>query len=555
MSAAEGWSASGDGVLFWLNWATDPGGRRLLMAAGLAVVVWAIVRWLNSSGPQGLRPVAALGAAVIRFLGRMPVAIVAIALAFLPQLVSAMKRPDAGDRPTVVFILLDTVRLDHLGWGGSELDTSPRLDALARDGVAFTQTITQAPWTKPSVATILTGVIPGRTGATARRGPMLPRNRTLAEAYAAAGYRTMGLSSNPNIATVFGFRQGFLNWHEDTEATADTLIADARRWLGAEKDRPSFLYLHLNDAHYPYNPAPEYAGLFNHTGTNPHLDGITEEAFRTSLGEGFSEDDVEAMRLSYSEEIRYLDDQVGQLVEDLLAEHDNMLVVITADHGEEFLEHGDLGHGHSLHEELIRIPLQFAWSPALGEKLGLKSAHEDAQVRHMDLMPTLLELCDLTWPEGERPFDGQTLSPYLRGEEVQTVRPAFSETDNFGSPISGPPGPLRSWRLPNWKLVETDPHVEKAANRLWLFHLAADPGEHHNLAHENPEQRDLLRKALQASGYFLGPDARLSSGAVISGEQSDALAAMGYTEGNSADALEAEPYLDPRAIPWLQLKE
>lgn len=555
MAAAEGWSASGDGVLFWLNWATDPGGRRLLMAAGLAVVVWAVVRWLNSSGPQGLRPVGAIGAAVIRFFSRIPVALVAIALALLPQMVAAMKRPNAGDRPTVVVILLDTVRLDHLGWGGSELDTSPRLDALARDGVAFTQTITQAPWTKPSVATILTGVIPGRTGATARRGPMLPKNRTLAEAYAAAGYRTLGLSSNPNIATIFGFRQGFLDWHEDTKAKADSLISQARSWLKKDQDRPSFLYLHLNDAHYPYEPAPEYAGLFNHSGRNPRLDGDTERAFRDSLGEGYTEEDVEIMRLSYSEEIRYLDDQVGQLVEDLLAQHDNLLVVITADHGEEFLEHGDLGHGHSLHEELIRIPLQFAWSPALGEKLGLKAGREDAQVRHMDIMPTLLELCDLDWPEGVRPFDGDTLSPYLRGEDVQGVRPAFSETDNVGSPISGPPGPLRSWRLPDWKLVETDPHVKEAANRLWLFHLAADPGERRNLAHENPEQRDLLRKALQASGFFLGPDARLSSGAVISGEQSDALAAMGYTEGNSADALEVEPYLDPRAIPWLQLKE
>lgn len=525
------------------------------MAAGLAVFLWAFVRWLNSSGPQALRPLAGAGAATIRFMSRFPVVIVAIALALLPQAVSAMKRPDPGERPTVVFILLDTVRLDHLGWGGSELDTSPRLDALANRGAAFTQTITQAPWTKPSVATIMTGVIPGRTGASARRGPMRPQNRTLAESYAAAGYRTFGLSSNPNIAETFGFRQGFLKWHEDTEASADTLLAAGKEWIEADQERPSFLYLHLNDAHYPYAPAPPYAGMFNQTGINPLLNGDTEKVFRDNLGEGFSAEEVEAMRLSYCEEIRYLDDQVGQFVEDLLATHENLLVVITADHGEEFLEHGDLGHGHSVHDELIRIPLQFAWSQDLGEKLGLESGRQNAQVRHMDLMPTLLELSGLSWPANARPFDGATLSPYLRGEEVSEMRPAFSETDNLGSPISGPPGPLRSWRTPEWKLVETDPYFEQTAGRLWLFHLVADSGERHNLAAKNPTQRDLLRADLVQSGYFLTAEERVSSGVMLSAKQDAALNEMGYAEVSTDQQLEAEPYLHKLAIPWLQLKD
>jgi arylsulfatase A-like enzyme len=555
MAAAEDWAASGDGVLFWLYWASDPGGRRLLMAAVLALAAWAVVRWLDSSGPQGLKPVGRLGARVVRLLGSVPVMILAVACALLPQVVAPMQRPDAGGKPTVVFILLDTVRLDHLGWGGAELDTSPRIDVLARDGAAFTQNISQAPWTKPSVAAMITGSIPGRTGATGRRGPLLPRNRTLAEAFASAGYRTHGLSSNPNIAGPFGFRQGFLGWYEDTTAWCDELIPRGVEWLAAGGDQPSLLYLHLNDAHYPYSAPDGYRGRFNHTGLEPELTGQSETEFRHSLGATFTPEEVEAMRLAYAEEIRWLDDQVGALVEELLATRDDVLVVITSDHGEEFLEHGDLGHGHALHEELIRIPLQFAWSPALGEKLGLVAGRHDGQVRQMDVMPTLLELAGLEWPEGAPVMDGISLAPILRGEVDEVHRPAFSETDSVGSPISGPTGPLRSWREEDWKLVETDPWAEDTAGRLWLYRLVADPGERRNLAPEERDRLAAMREALRDSGFLLQPGDREASNVALSAAEAANLAALGYAEDDQSGMLEGEPYLDPKAVPWLEVED
>jgi arylsulfatase A-like enzyme len=493
--------------------------------------------------------------AAFDFFAKPLVCALCVSLAIMPLAVSRVLSPNTDDKPTVIFILLDSLRLDHVGWGGSELNTSPRMDALARDGAAFTQTITQAPWTKPSVGTLLTSQIPTAHEATTRSTFLNPKMRTAGEAFASSGYRTLALSSNPNITPVFGFAPGFQFFVHDATSTAEPLIATAKEWLAAS-DRASFLYLHLNDAHYPYDPAPEYEGMFNQTGIEAHLDGPAEIAFRNREVDTFTPKQVESLRLSYAEEIRYLDDQVGEFVEGLLAERDDILVVIVSDHGEEFLDHGDLGHGHSLHDELILVPMQFAWSPALGEKMGWSSGSHDEQVRHLDVLPTLLDAAGLQWPEGALPMVGESLTPFFAKASGLQDRPAFSETDHLGSPLSGPAGALRAFRHDDYKMIVSAMWQEDLSpKRGWLFHLPADPGEHHNIASQKRALFDQIRARMNAEGWIIERDMNALVSAELSAEEKVALSEMGYAEDGDTTSGEENTYLDPKAVPWIELED
>ena len=539
-SMVEGnWYASADSNLLWLQWANDLGVKRMLLSVPLALIVY----WFAGNS------------AIIKIFQNWKAAVVCCAIASLPHIMVAAAVPSSAHQPTVVLITLDSVRLDYLGWGGSDLPTSPKLDALAAKGVRFTQNISQSSWTKPSTATLLTGLIPSRHNANSRYGPLDNSHRTLAEALLLAGYRTNCLSSNPNITPTFGFKQGFSEMHHDVFATAEQLIADGEQWLTDGEQQASFLYLHLNDAHYPYNPSREYAGMFNHTGVEVNLDGPAETEFRLSEGATFDSQQVESLRLSYAEEIRHLDDLVGDFVNKLLETRDDVIVIITADHGEEFLEHGDLGHGHTIYDELIRIPLQFSTSDALMRARKWNIGLHQQQVRQMDVLPTVLDMCDVSWPETAPKLDGESLLPFFINAENLSDRTAVSETDSQGSALSGFAGPLRGYRLPKSKLIITDPWTQRTANRVWLFDLQADPRELVNVASTNAALVDQLLADYINLGWLSPRFANSSTQINVSEEEKIALAELGYGEESEETTGELqEPYFDPRAVPWIEMK-
>ncbi len=537
------WLESGDGFLFWFTWMEDPGFRRLVAAAAAALFL--ILAAAASSRLPWLRPADL----IVRTAGKPALAAAAVALAVLPHLVAASAGPATEGRPKVLVVLLDTVRLDHVGWGGAERDTTPRLDALAARGVAFEQAISPSSWTKPAVASILTGLVPSRHQAVGRPTldwySALPADRrTAAEAFARAGYFTAAVSSNPNVARRYRMLQGFHETLKDTRLDAEQAIEVAEGFLGRAGDRPFFLYLHLNDAHYPYEAPAPYLGLYGDPAARVRLDGDAKNGFRLGR-EDWGEAEVQGMRDGYDEEIRYLDEQVGAFVERMLAEHDDLVVAILSDHGEEFLEHGDIGHGHTLNEEQLRVPFQLAW----GEAIDLAPRRVTSQVSTLDLLPTLLELAGLGWPEGATPLDGRSLLPVLRGEEGD--RPAFAETDSPGSPRSGWSGPLRAWRRPDAKLVITDPWSEQAG-RSWLYDLVQDPGEGVNLAGEGALLRQTLADELQASGWLIEKEPLRLQTADTSDAELAELAELGYVD--QMDGLETgqDPEFQPGAVPWWQ---
>ena len=553
-SSAGSWSEYGDGFLFWLTWAGDPGRRRLLAALALAAGVVILAQWEQRRKPRtapeaaGIRPASW----VVRALGRPWIALAAVGLALLPQAAVSWFRPDPGSRPPILLVVLDTVRADALGWGGSSLPTSPALDRLAEGGAVFRNAIAQSSWTKPSVATVLTGLVPSRHEAVGRPSidwyPNLEeRQRTLAEAFAAAGYDTAGVSSNPNVSPYFGFDQGFRRFHQDTSMRAEEALRHADAFLG-QMEGPFFFYLHLNDPHYPYDPPQGSLGRFGGRPAEVPLTGPTEAEFRLRR-RSFSAEEVEQMRLRQAEEIRYVDDQIGPWLDALLGRHPDLVVAVLSDHGEEFLEHGDLGHGHTLYDELLHVPLQFAWGA--GWSGQLRRGDWDQQVRLMDVPPTLLELADLDLPEAAPVMDGTSLLPWLRGTPAKG-RPAFAETESPGSPLSGATGPLRAWREAGAKLILTDPFSAQAG-RYWRFDLQRDPQEQSNLAGEDAAALAALRSRIEESGWLLRKQPLPTDPARLPDGPTADLAVLGYADLHDSQDPEngrREPRFEPGSVPW-----
>jgi arylsulfatase A-like enzyme len=484
---------------------------------------------------------------IVQRFGRPYAAAAAVALALLPLGVARAFGPDTTGKPSVLVVLLDTVRRDHVGWTGGRAGLTPRLDALASRGVAFTQAVSTSSWTKPAVGSLVTGLVPSHHEAIGR--PTLDwfagleaDQRTLAEAFARAGYFTAAVSSNPNIAERTGFRQGFHRFRQDTSFRAARVLEEGERFLAERGDRPFFLYLHFNDAHYPYRAPDACWGTEGDPAGRVRLDGEAKNRFRLGQ-EDWSADEVAGMRAAYAEEIRCLDDAVGARLESWLAEHEDLVVVVLSDHGEEFLEHGDIGHGHTLYDELLMVPLQFAW----GAGIDLEPREVRSQVSLLDVAPTLLEFAGLEWPEGARPLDGTSLLPLFAAEGPD--RPAFAETESPGSPRSGGSGPLRAWRRPESKLIVTDPWAE-GPQRWWLFDLGQDPAERRNLADVNDLQREALASEMAATGWWIEKAGPPAVSADTPPEILAELAELGYVDVEAEEAPGREVELAPGAVPW-----
>lgn len=284
--------------------------------------------------------------------------------------------------PFVIVILLDTLRADHLSTYGHHHVTSPELDAFGKEAIVFSNAFSTAPWTPPSVASLFTGLYATAHGMTPSKDKILARetgfqlqdqNRTMAEYFRDAGFATAGISANPWISEEFGFSQGFDAYSVIRKGTAkmvtDAAMSQTEKFLGSGK--PSFLYLQYIDPHHPYSPPAEFRKLFPAQGRDATL----------------SEDLQKKIRL-YDGEIRYLDKELGRLFAYLKSKElfDDAVIVITADHGEQFMDHGEVGHGLMLFNSETHVPLYV--------KPNLRTTGErvETPVSVVDILPTVLEL-------------------------------------------------------------------------------------------------------------------------------------------------------------------
>jgi arylsulfatase A-like enzyme len=460
----------------------------------------------------------------------------------------------------VLFWLIDTCRADHTSLHGHERRTTPFLERLGAEGVVFERCYSQAPWTKPSMSSILTSQHPSRHGSTQMFQPLSDEFLTLPEVLRAAGWHTVGFSANPVMGSFTNLHQGFERFRDSwtmiqgdspmdyASGSAAKIVPHALEWLEGNERWPFFLYMHSLDPHEWYAPAPEFKAKFadpaKEAGFRADWDALMEEhedIVNTCTRETFEAAGVEigpfidyAQRL-YDAEVLANDAAIESLWEVLAAER--VIVVVTADHGTEFLEHGATSLGHSLYDEMIRVPLVL-WAPGL-LPAGLRF---DQPVRSVDVYPTLLELLGVEVPAG---LAGQSLVPWIRAGRPTEARRVFADNveertlEQFGRPARSTGSNGESFAIVRWPwklILHQKPRLRMTLPRHELFHLEDDPREARNLAEARPElvlelERELLAH-VAAGGAVEVPSL---PAAELDPEARKALEALGYLGGDEEE--------------------
>ncbi len=422
--------------------------------------------------------------------------------------------------PNLILISLDTLRADHLPTYGYPRDTAPFLDGLARSGTVFEHAITAASSTTPAHMSLFTSLPPSAHGVVkiSDFSALAPGARTLAEMLGAQGFVTAAFCEDGAITRGRGFERGFDFYYENPppvphvpEVQSARTFARALDWLDGTGERRLFLFLHTYEVHAPYEPPAAWEGHFE--------------------GDGHSgEEPGRLKRDLYDREIRYLDGRLEALWSGLAERGllERSLVVVTSDHGEEFYEHGFWGHGATVYEEQLRVPLLFVGP---GVPSGQRIA---APVGFTDILPTLLELMGVPVPAQAT---GTSFAPLLRGEPAPpgwSDRPFYSE----------------AWypeRLGNRKRVLMQPTIAVRQGQRKLLRRTTRKGfqyEYYDLARDPHEQIDLHpRKAPRAADLHALLEQYDTQNAAIANEltpsktaptldpdQKTRLRALGYTE-------------------------
>ena len=470
--------------------------------------------------------------------------------------------PSAARPPNLLLISLDTLRSDHLGCYGYPRPTSPFIDTLAGEGALFRQSLSQASWTRPSAASLVTSLFPSTHGVLYMTHALPPGTTTLAGSLQRRGYRTAVFSANTNVSTTFGFGQGVHEFYESLRPrllqrtllfeslvrvrvperilllghgrdNASNLDADRayrdrwvvrqfREWVGRAGPEPFFAYAHLLGGHAPYRPPPPYAAAFARGEADPASQDPPSDAGNVlTPGQPVSETVRQRMIDAYDGLVRFSDDQVRALVEAVPeAERDRTVVVVTGDHGEAFWDHQIWGHGGSLYEAEVRVPLVL-WAGA-----QVRAAHpdfprgpRDVPASTVDVMPTLLSLAGARCPSCE----GENLLELAeRGRRTRAIL-----LEQYMTPRHY----TYAVRDSRHKLVYTD-FLRGRLVQWQLFDLERDPAEATNLLDGPP-----------------GPETPL--GATMESLRSAALAKRGRP---AEVALEKEPavYEELRALGYVR---
>ncbi|MGH0035998.1 MAG: sulfatase [Myxococcota bacterium] len=431
--------------------------------------------------------------------------------------VAAVPPAERVDMPNIVLFMVDTLRADHLGSYGYALPTSPRIDAFAEEATLFTRFQAQSPWTRPSVASIFTGLIGQAHQANHRNAALSEEAVTLAELLREAGYQTAGFALNSNIDRKLGMGQGFQVYR--IGGGLPLLEEEAYAWLARRPpNRRFFLYLHHMDPHVPYAPREPYRRTF--------APGVDLERGRLEVMQGLVSgqtrlDDpaeIEAMRRDlvalYDAEVASVDERFGRLVDHLkeLGLYDDTLVLFVADHGEEFFEHGWWAHGKTLYAEQLRVPFVAKFPRGWGA-----GRRVDSLAQHIDVLPTLLDYLGRDVPEF---VQGRSLLPAVSGVERHD-RPALAFVDVNGrtaeSVVDG---------AGRWKLIRYT-HYDRPRPVVELYDLANDPGEERDLADAQPVIVGHLRTVLERAARDSA--GRLEADPTVLDEDMEArLRALGY---------------------------
>ena len=478
-----------------------------VQAAGLALLAW----WPRGALRWVLRPAVAC-------------ALAALPLVAAHALTHAPARAGEEHRPNLLFIISDALRADCLDLYGGPVP-APNLARLAEDGARFEQSYSLAPWTMPSMAAMFGSDYPKSLAPNVDgevwlsqiwRYRVRPGNQHLAATLRARGYATGAATANALLWALPGLLEGF-----DGDARAHPILLArsgplnhcpflhdalthlmpgfeglrphdttkdlehyAQSWLKRHRNQPFFLYVHYIDPHAPSDPPPRFRPKENGPWPffYPYAGG--ERWGIPQLGPDFSIPPAHRpyVRALYEGEVRQVDASVGELVRLLerLGLRDSTYICFSADHGEEHWDHGQWGHGQSVYDELVRVPLLFSGP-------GIPHAVFNAPVSGLDLMPTFAGLLNI---QPDPAWKGVDLAPALHGQAPPPpARPLFAQ----GTSNKAYPHPYRMVLSNGWKLIE-----EVGSETYFLHNLREDPGEQHDRLAGAPARAAELRQVLDA---------------------------------------------------------
>ena len=390
-------------------------------------------------------------------------------------------RPPAGR--LVVVVDVDTLRADALSCYGNPRPTSPHFDAFAATGTRFAWAFSQAPYTLPSQASIVTGLYPESHGVLDRGQRLAGRAVTLAERFRAAGWRTAAFVDGGYVSEHYGFDQGFetfAGFRSRGVAASERPISD---WLAEARGEDRFLFIHTYDPHTPYAPPEPFRSRFAAyvEAPTPGFEPTTHvlEKIRASQWEGpprqLAPRDLAYARALYDGDVAFVDSWFGRLLArlDELGLSERAVIAVISDHGEEFQEHGSV-----LHEKLYATVTRVPW--LIRAPGGAKGLVVEETVETIDLAPTLLELAGLPVPAG---LDGRSLAAAVRGEGAPTPRPAIGHSPLWGE---------------QQMLVDEIHHliVTVGSGQVELYRVREDPAESRELSAVEADTAARLRREL-----------------------------------------------------------
>ncbi|MCD6193208.1 MAG: sulfatase [Candidatus Aminicenantes bacterium] len=427
---------------------------------------------------------------------------------------SLAKRPSLKDSPNIILIVIDTLRVDHVSYYGYQRKTTPHIDNLAETSILFENCFSVAPWTTPSIGSILTSQYPTVLGIEWDPVKINKKFLTLAEILRENSYLTAGIISHLFISSKLNFDQGFSLYDEENARGHDyisspSITEKAIDFLRKNRSRKFFLFLHYFDPHYDYilhdkyNYYPDYKGKLY---SGQQIKDLLK------LAPSMSPEDIKYVISLYDSEISFTDEYIGKLLNEIkrLGLYDNSLIILTGDHGEEFLERGDnhIGHTKTLYKELIHVPLII--------KLPYQTTPRriTRNVSLIDLMPTVLDIVGLGIPKKYKHF-GKAIK-FKKNSEIDYQRDTvFFETKRMAK--------LNGVVKDKWKCI-----IDFRKKRVSLFDLQSDPWERENVSQKFPQVVKELVRELEKWQHLM-PSKKLKGQKVnFTERQKQILRSLGY---------------------------
>ena len=421
----------------------------------------------------------------------------------------------------IILISLDTLRADHLGIYGYRRNTSPFIDAFAKESIIFENSIVQAPTTLPSHMSIMTSLYPSYHGAGLKKR-LADKHVTLAELLREGGYRTAAFTDGVQMHPVFGFNQGFDIYDGKRRVGIARILPKVKKWLNKNKSDRFFLFIHCYDIHSPYAPPPPYNTIFHDFTYTGNLIP-NQKTFKAISKNGLevTDEDIRHFIALYDGGIRYTDKKIGEFLSFLQDSglENKSLIIITSDHGEEFMEHGSFQHWQLYYRPNLNVPLIMRIPNYPKKEIRINEL-----VRSIDLLPTILEIAGLpSHPEAQ----GRSLLPLIKRHKnffnryLWKVLHPFKKTSKTS---------FAEFAHYNYSVI-TDGYqmiYDLVSRSIQLFDIKADPLAQNNIAKDRDNISECL--LLQFKKYHSEIPSDKAPPITLDKQTLDQLKALGYIQ-------------------------